>query len=117
MPYHTIQMKPCTPPAKKPRLFRVAYLSLIWFATTISALLFTAYPANASSHLTLTAPGNQNYTRGTAITALQLPIATGGTAPLVYTLTGPGHPADGSELYRRHTHAVRHADTRSVSPP
>ena len=43
---------------------------------------------NAS--LTLTASGNQNYTQGTAINNLQLPVATGGTAPLVYTLTGPG---------------------------
>ena len=83
-------VQPCTPPAKKPRLFRVAYLSLIWFATTISALLFTAYPANASSHLTLTAPANQNYSRDRAITPLQLPEATGGTGTLTYTLTGPG---------------------------
>ena len=99
MPYHTIQMKPCTPPAKKPRLFRVAYLSLIWFATTICALLFTAYPANASSHLTLTTPGDQNYTQGLKINerlspdgvidGLQLPAASGGTRPMVYTLTGP----------------------------
>ncbi len=88
MPYHT--MKPGTPPAKKPRLFRVAYLSLIWFATTICALLFTAYPANASSHLTLTAPDDQNYSRDRAITPLQLPEATGGTGTLTYTLTGPG---------------------------
>ena len=41
--------------------------------------------------LTLTAPANQNYTQGTLITALQLPVATGGTAPLTYTLTSvPG---------------------------
>ena len=83
-------VQPCTPPAKKPRLFRVAYLSLIWFATTICALLFTAYPANASSHLTLTAPDDQNYSRDRAITPLQLPEATGGTGTLTYTLTGPG---------------------------
>ncbi len=89
MPYHTIQMKPCTPLAKKPRLFRVAYLSLIWFATTISALLFTAYPANASSHLTLTAPANQTYTEDKEISNLILPAATGGTGTLTYTLTGP----------------------------
>ena len=88
MPYHTIQMKPCTPPAKKPRLFRVAYLSLIWFAATICALLFTAYPANAS--LMLNTSGDQNYTLDMAIPNLQLPAATGGTGTLDYTLTGPG---------------------------
>ena len=43
-----------------------------------------------SDGLALSASGNQNYTRGTAITALQLPAATGGTEPLTYTLTGPG---------------------------
>ena len=43
-----------------------------------------------SDGLALTAPANQNYTRGTAISNLILPAATGGTAPLVYTLTGPG---------------------------
>ena len=82
-------VQPCTPPAKKPRLFRVAYLSLIWLATTICALLFTAYPANASSHLAFVSePGDQNYTQGTEI-SVQLPEATGGTAALTYTLTGP----------------------------
>ena len=42
-----------------------------------------------SDGLALTASGNQNYTLDTLITALQLPVATGGTAPLTYTLTGP----------------------------
>ena len=42
-----------------------------------------------SDGLALTASGNQNYTQGTAINNLQLPVATGGTAPLTYTLTGP----------------------------
>ena len=46
-----------------------------------------------SDGLMLTAPANQNYTLDTAITALQLPEATGGTAPLTYTLTGPGDSA------------------------
>ena len=89
MPYHTIQMKPCTPPAKKPRLFRVAYLSLIWFATTICALLFTAYPANAG-HVMLNQPADLHYTEGTAITSLELPPATGDIiGRLLYTLTRP----------------------------
>ena len=79
-------MKPGTPPAKKPRFFRVACLSLIWLAATISALLFTAYPANAS--LALDTPDDQNYTRGTAITTLQLPEATGRGRVTSYTLTG-----------------------------
>ena len=39
--------------------------------------------------LALTAPGDQNYTLGTAIPNLQLPVATGGTGTLRYTLTGP----------------------------
>ena len=81
-------VKPGTPPAKKPRLFRVACLSLIWLAATICALLFTAYPANASSNLTLDTPGNQYYAQGTAITDLQLPAATGGTGLLIYFLNG-----------------------------
>ena len=46
-----------------------------------------------SGGLALTASGNQNYTLDTLITALQLPAATGGTAPLTYTLTGPGDSA------------------------
>ena len=40
-----------------------------------------------SDSLTLTTPANQNYTLDTAITGLTLPVATGGTAPLTYTLT------------------------------
>ena len=38
--------------------------------------------------LALTAPDDQSYTVGTAITALVLPAATGGTGTLTYTLTG-----------------------------
>ena len=50
---------------------------------------FTVMVSDAG--LTLTASANQNYTRGTAINNLQLPVATGGTAPLTYTLTSvPG---------------------------
>ena len=48
------------------------------------------FTATVNASLTLTASGNQNYTQGRAITALPLPEATGGTAPLTYTLTGPG---------------------------
>ena len=41
--------------------------------------------------MALTAPANQNYTLDTAINNLTLPAATGGTAPLTYTLTSvPG---------------------------
>ena len=55
-------------------------------ASTTATFMVTV---NAS--LTLTAPANQNYTLGTAITALELPVAAGGTAPLTYTLTSvPG---------------------------
>ena len=44
-----------------------------------------------SDGLALSARGNQNYTLDTAIPALQLPAATGGTGTLTYTLTSvPG---------------------------
>ena len=43
-----------------------------------------------SDGLALDTPANQNYTEDKAITALELPEASGGTAPLTYTLTGPG---------------------------
>ena len=84
-PYHTV--KPGTPPAKKPRLFRVAYLSPIWLAATICVLLFTAYPANAN--LALDTPPDQNYTQSRVITNLILPAGTDGAGTLTYTLTGP----------------------------
>ena len=44
----------------------------------------------------LTAPNNQTYTMGQTITALTLPAATGGTAPLTYTLRdGSGNAVPG----------------------
>ena len=84
MLYHTV--KPGTPLAKKPRLFRVAYLSPIWLAATICVLLFTAYPANAN--LALDTPPDQNYTQSRVITNLILPAGTDGAGTLVYTLRG-----------------------------
>ena len=83
--YHTA--KPGTSPVKKPRLFRVAYLSPIWLAATICVLLFTAYPANAN--LALDTPPDQNYTQSRVITNLILPAGTDGAGTLTYTLTGP----------------------------
>ena len=71
-------------------------------ATT--ALTYTVTDENgstASDTLTLTvaagvalnAPNDQTYTMGQTITALTLPLATGGTGTLTYTLTGPGDAA------------------------
>ena len=51
------------------------------------------FTVTVNASLTLTASGDQNYTLDTAITALTLPEATGGTEPLTYTLTGPGDSA------------------------
>ena len=49
------------------------------------------FTVSVSDSLTLNARGDQNYTLNTAITALELPVATGGTMPLTYTLTSvPG---------------------------
>ena len=39
--------------------------------------------------MALNAPTDQTYTMGRPITALTLPVATGGTGTLTYTLTGP----------------------------
>ena len=67
---------------------------------TANSVMDTAAPANmgpataasasgsATAVLALTAPDDQSYTVGTAITALVLPAATGGTGTLTYTLTG-----------------------------
>ena len=41
----------------------------------------------------LTDTGNQFYTMGRPIPALTLPLATGGTGTLTYTLTGPASAA------------------------
>ena len=50
-----------------------------------------SFTVTVNAALDLTAPGNQTYTAGTAIPALTLAAASGGTAPLGYTLTGlPG---------------------------
>ena len=46
------------------------------------------FTVTVNSNLALDTPDDQNYTQGTAIT-VQLPEATGGTAPMRYTLTGP----------------------------
>ncbi len=48
-----------------------------------------AFTVTVSDGPTLTAPADQAYTAGAAITDLELPAAAGGTAPLTYTLTGP----------------------------
>ena len=49
------------------------------------------FAVTVNAGLALTSPGAQGYTVDTAIDALVLPAATGGTAPLTYALTGlPG---------------------------
>ena len=47
------------------------------------------FMVTVNADLTLDTPADQNYTQGTAITALPLPEADGGTGTLTYTLTGP----------------------------
>ena len=54
---------------------------------TNGASTTATFTVMVNASLTLTASGNQNYTLDTAITGLELPVATGGTAPLTYTLT------------------------------
>ena len=73
---------------------------------TNGASMNTTFTVTVNASLTLDTPANQNYTQGTAITALTLPAATGGTAPLTYTLTGPGGLPGGLEF---------DADTRTLS--
>ena len=46
-----------------------------------------------ATQVAVTAPNDQTYTMGAMIPALTLPMATGGTAPLTYTLTGPASAA------------------------
>ena len=48
----------------------------------------TATEADSAGPLFLPVQGNQIWTEGAAIAALELPAATGGTPPLAYTLTG-----------------------------
>ena len=55
------------------------------------------FTVTVAARVAVTAPGDQTYTMGTEIPALTLPTATGGTAPLTYTLTGP-NGTDLSEL-------------------
>ena len=55
------------------------------------------FTVTVAARVAVTAPGDQTYTMGTEIPALTLPAATGGTAPLTYTLTGP-NGTDLSEL-------------------
>ena len=43
-----------------------------------------------AAQVAMTAPNDQTYTMGTMIPALTLPMATGGTGTLTYTLTGQG---------------------------
>ncbi len=68
-------------------------------AAASTVLTYTVTDANGASTsqtftvtvndgLVLTTAGDQGYTLGTTITELELPAATGGTAPLTYTLTG-----------------------------
>ncbi len=68
-------------------------------ALATTTLTYTVTDANATASqtftvtvaaapLALTAPDDQSYTVDTAITALTLPAATGGTGDLTYTLTG-----------------------------
>ncbi len=69
-------------------------------AAAITELTYTVTDANDASTsqtftvtvndgLALNAPGAQGYTLDTTITDLELPAATGGTAPLIYALTDP----------------------------
>ena len=46
-----------------------------------------------AAQVAVTAPNAQTYTMGTEITALTLPLATGGTGTLTYTLTGSSDTA------------------------
>ncbi len=51
------------------------------------------FTVTVNTGLALPAPDDQSYTVDTAIDALVLPEATGGTGPLSYTLTGPAGSA------------------------
>ena len=55
------------------------------------------FTVTVAAAVALADTGNQTYTMGTEIPALTLPVATGGTIPLTYTLTGP-NGTDLSEL-------------------
>ena len=51
------------------------------------------FSITVAAQVAVTAPGDQTYTMGRPITALTLPLATGGTGTLTYTLTGPASAA------------------------
>ena len=51
------------------------------------------FTVTVADGVALNAPTDQIYTMGQTITALTLPIATGGTGMLTYTLTGPASEA------------------------
>ena len=76
------------------------------------------FTITVSDGLALTAPANQNYTRGTAITDLQLPVATGSTGTLTYTLTGQAAVPCRRVLTLTPAHARCPAHrTRLIPPP
>ncbi len=56
---------------------------------TNDATASQTFTVTVNDGLALNAPGAQGYTLDTAITDLELPEATGGTAPLIYALTDP----------------------------
>ena len=47
------------------------------------------FTLTVAAQVAVTAPTDQTYTMGTTVTDLTLPVATGGTGELTYTLTGP----------------------------
>ena len=57
-------------------------------ATPTADTASVTFTVTVAAAVAVTAPTDQSYTMGTAISALNLPAATGGTAPLTYTLTG-----------------------------
>ena len=65
--------------------------TLDYTVTAGGASVRRSFTVTVNAALSLTAPSNQTYTVGTAITAFTLSPATGGTAPLRYELSGlPG---------------------------
>ena len=62
-------------------------------ATPTADTASVTFDITVAAAVALTAPADQTYTMGTAISALNLPAGTGGTAPLTYTLTGPASAA------------------------
>ena len=58
-------------------------------SATTPTVATQTFSVTVNAALALTAPTDQSYGAGTAIAPLTLPVATGGTAPVTYTLTGP----------------------------